>query len=118
MDGDRYEQFFLQPEGPWHRRYEALRAVFVEEQSMAEVAKRLGVAHGTVRNWACEFRSQRDQGQAPPFFASPHLAAVAAMSSPRKRTNDRRLPMCSNCRWKRDARSTHATRERSCSGPC
>ena len=50
MDDDRYEQFFLQPQDPWHRRYEALRAVFVEGPSMADVAQRLDVAHGTVRN--------------------------------------------------------------------
>jgi len=89
MDGDRYDQFFLQPQDPWQRRYEALRAVFVEGQSMAEVAQRLDVAHGTVRNWASEFRNQQDQGQASPFFA-PRMAVVAMASQvPMRMTNGR-----------------------------
>lgn len=70
MDGQRYEEFFLDPQEASHRHYEALRGVFVDGESMAEVAQRLGVAHGTVRNWVCEFRSQCDQGQVPPFFSN------------------------------------------------
>jgi len=62
MDGLRYEEFFLDPQEPWHRYYEALRGVFVDGESMAEVAERLGVAHGTVRNWASAFRKHLDQG--------------------------------------------------------
>lgn len=30
MSSQPYEQFFLQPNDPVHRRYEALRAVFVD----------------------------------------------------------------------------------------
>jgi len=118
MDDDRYEQFFLQPQDPWHRRYEALRAVFVEGQSMADVAQRLEVAHGTVRNWASEFRKQQDQGQASPFFARQGAEVAAANPFAKRRTNGRRSRMCSNCRWKKDAGCGHATRVSSCSGLC
>ena len=118
MDGDRYEQFFLQPQDPWHRRYEALRAVFVEGQSMADVAQRLDVAHGTVRNWASEFRKQQDHGQASPFFASLVVEVAAANPLPKRRINGRRSRMCSNCRWKRDAGFGHATRASFCAGLC
>jgi hypothetical protein len=31
MDGRQYEAFFLDPQDPSHRRYEALRGVFVDE---------------------------------------------------------------------------------------
>lgn len=118
MDGSSYQQFFLQPEDPWHRRYEALRAVFVEGESMADVAERLGVAHGTVRNWASEFRSQQDQGQAPPFFVFLRADAGPMTRIPRKRTHARRSPTCSNCRLQRAAGSAHASPASSCSGPC
>jgi hypothetical protein len=35
-------RFFLEPTQTLHRRYEALRAVFVDQQPQMEVAKRLG----------------------------------------------------------------------------
>ena len=36
MDRQPYEAFFLQPTDTWHRRYEALRAVFVEHRPLSE----------------------------------------------------------------------------------
>ncbi len=72
MDRQPYEAFFLQPTDTWHRRYEALRAVFVEHRSLSEVADRFAVRCGTVRNWVSEFRGQWDREQAPPFsFGRP-----------------------------------------------
>lgn len=35
-------RFFLAPKQTLHRRYEALRAVFVDQQPQLEVAKRFG----------------------------------------------------------------------------
>ena len=35
-------RFFLAPQQTLHRRYEALRAVFVDQQPQREVAQRLG----------------------------------------------------------------------------
>jgi len=64
-----YDQFFLEPAAPWHRRYEALRAVFVEDEPLHEVAERFGVSYGALRNWASAFRAVYDQGQASPFFS-------------------------------------------------
>jgi transposase-like protein len=63
-----YDQFFLEPSAPWHLRYEALRAVFVEEEPLCDVAKRFDVNYGTLRNWVSSFRVAYDQGQASPFF--------------------------------------------------
>lgn len=84
MVSNGYQQFFLEPRDTWHRRYEALRAVFVDRQPMEEVAERFEVSYGTVRNWSAEFRTQRDQGQSPPFFSS-HRAAVPRTLRPRNR---------------------------------
>ena len=67
MDGQVYQEFFVRPTGTWHRRYEALRSVFVERQSLAEVADRFAVSYGTVRNWVSQFRTQCDRAQPPPF---------------------------------------------------
>lgn len=67
MDGTATKDYFLKPADAWHRRYEVLRAVFVDERPMQEVAERFRVSYGTVRNWAGEFRRQRDAGQPPPF---------------------------------------------------
>ena len=75
MDGRIYEDFFLQPQDATQRRYEALRAIFVEGESAVDVAKRIRIPHGTVRNWSCEFRKQVDAGCIPPFFF-PRLAAA------------------------------------------
>jgi transposase-like protein len=67
MEGLDYRDYFLQPSDVSQRRYEALRAVFVEQQSLKHVAGRFDVRYGTVRNWVSEFRRSCDAGQAPPF---------------------------------------------------
>jgi hypothetical protein len=66
-----YRNFFLKPIDAWHRRYEALRAYLVEQQPLAEVARRFGVSYGTACNWVSQFRSQCDADQRPPFFCNP-----------------------------------------------
>jgi hypothetical protein len=63
-----YDQFFLEPGELWHRRYEAVRAVFVEEEPLRDVAERFDVSYGTLRNWVSGFRAAYEQGQASPFF--------------------------------------------------
>ena len=94
MDRRTYEPFFLQPENPWQRRYEALRAIFVEEDTALQAAQRFGVSHGTVRNWVSEFCAEVDQGQPTPFFYRRHgeVPAVAlqtprTMTPPNRRTS-------------------------------
>src|SRR5919197_834794 len=41
MRDSLYRRFFLEPHQPFHRRYEALRAVFVDGQPQVEVAQPL-----------------------------------------------------------------------------
>ncbi len=57
-------QHFLVPENSTHRRYEALRALFVDNSSLDEAASRFGYAAGTLRNLRAAFLQQPHR----PFF--------------------------------------------------
>ena len=94
MSGQACEQFFLQPSDPVQRRYETLRAVFVDKQPMKDVAQRFDVHYGTVRNWASKFRAQQDQRQSSPFFSRPNVADRWRVRKMRSRSN---TPMCTHC---------------------
>jgi transposase len=97
MDGQIYREFFLRPTGTRHRRYEALRSVFVERQSLSEVGDRFAVSYGTIRNWISQFRREYDCGQTPPFSRSPRAGVLAAEA--RRRMGRRsRSPMSKRCR--------------------
>ena len=71
MDGGNYADYFLKPKQSSQRRYEALRAVFVEELSLKEVAQQFGISYGTIRNWVSDFYRTRDSGDGPPFSLQP-----------------------------------------------
>ena len=58
-------EYFTQPAEPAQRRYEALRAYFVEELSAAEVGTRFGYSPAVVHQMASELRAGKAQ-----FFAS------------------------------------------------
>ena len=75
MNETFYRRFFLEPHQTHHRRYEALRAVFVDGQSQTDVAKRFGYTYNTLRRLVSDFRAQCRAGQMPPF-SSPRLAVA------------------------------------------
>jgi hypothetical protein len=75
MDNTHCRSFFAHPTQALHRRYEALRAVFLDDRPLTEVAQRFGYRYGTLRNLAAEFRARSRAGQSPPF-------------SPRRRMGD------------------------------
>ena len=52
-------EYFLEPSTPAQRRYEALRAYFVEEAPAAEVAARFGYSTATLHQLAAELRAGR-----------------------------------------------------------
>lgn len=56
--------FFLRPRDPMHKRYEALRASFVDGLSAQEVAQRFGYSIHTVNALRRDFKA----GSLPPFF--------------------------------------------------
>jgi len=68
MNGSRFSQFFLTTQQPTHRRYEALRAVFVDDEPMQDVALRFDVSYGTARNWVSEFSRTHEVGEIPSFL--------------------------------------------------
>ncbi len=71
MDDTWCREFFSQPTHPYHRRYEALCAVFLEGRSQKEVADCFGFQYSSLRQLVYEFRQQGDPTAAsPPFFAS------------------------------------------------
>jgi hypothetical protein len=56
------KRFFLEPEQPLHRQYEALRAYFVEGLPSTEVAQRFGYSPGSFRVLCHHFRAAVDRG--------------------------------------------------------
>ena len=60
------KQFFLDPDDPMQKRYEALRASFVDELSAEQVANNFGYSIHTVNALRRDFKS----GSLPPFFKS------------------------------------------------
>ena len=67
MDRNACQQFFLHPGALAQRRYEVLRAVFVDEDTALDVAERFSLSHGTVRNWVSQLGAQLGRGEPPPF---------------------------------------------------
>lgn len=65
---DACRRFFMEPEQTFHRRYEALRAFFVEGQSLESTAARFGYRVAALRSMISRFRSGCGKGQSPPFF--------------------------------------------------
>lgn len=61
------EAYFLHPSQVNHRRYEALRAYFIDHRSTEEVARQFGFVPGSIRVLATLFR----QGKIGEFFRSP-----------------------------------------------
>ena len=71
MDDTSYREFFARPAPPNHRRYEALRAVFLDGRSQKDVAEHFGYRYRTLRQLVYESRQQgRDSGDVSPFFES------------------------------------------------
>jgi DNA-directed RNA polymerase specialized sigma24 family protein len=73
MDDTTCREFFSQTKNPYQRRYEALRAVFVEGRSQKEVAEKFGYQYGSLRQLVYEFRQQcraPDASGESPFFES------------------------------------------------
>src|SRR5947207_15402566 len=62
-------RFFLGPETPAQRQYEALRAYFVEELPSYEVAQRFGYTPGAFRVLCHQFRHHADKRNG--FFQTP-----------------------------------------------
>jgi len=69
MDGSLASRFFLEPKQTFQRQYEALRAVFIEDQPLDQVAERFGYKLSALRSMASRFRGDCRQGVTTPFFS-------------------------------------------------
>lgn len=86
MDDTPYREFFARPTHPYHRRYEALRAVFLDGRSQKDVAEDFGYRYGTLRQLVYEFRRQaRDCADSTPFFETRSAADRPRRTSRRHR---------------------------------
>ena len=68
--------FFLAPERPLHRQYEALRAYFVDALPSQEVAHRFGYSPAAFRVLCSQFRHDQDRHER--FFRDPRHGPKAA----------------------------------------
>ena len=73
MDDQLGHSFFLHPHSTTQRRYEALRAFFVERRPVAEIAASLGYKPASLDAMVSTFRSQCRDRRVPPF-SSPTAA--------------------------------------------
>ena len=84
MDDEHCRRFFLEPELTFHRRYEALRAIFIEGHPLAEVAQQYGYKPTSLNAMISTFRTQCRHGRIPPVSSSTavadHRANRTAMS--------------------------------------
>jgi hypothetical protein len=93
MDGSHVKRFFLEPEPTFQRRYEALRAIFIDDEPLEHVAERFGYTLSTLRSMASRLRANCRRGIATPFFSRTAAAdpsgRVQAKSgrAPRRRTS-------------------------------
>lgn len=81
MDDTACRQFFLEPEQTSHRRYEALRAIFVDGAPLNQVAERFGYRPRALRTIVSQFRRAHKNGNPPPFSFATALDVPVAESS-------------------------------------
>jgi hypothetical protein len=88
VDDSRCLRFFLEPTDTLHRRYEALRAYFVERRPLKEIAQQSGYSYNTLRDVIGDFRARCREDQVPPFSRPPdwgdHNLTARSHQSPRK----------------------------------
>ncbi len=89
MDDTAYREFFEQPTQTYQRRYEALRAVFVDQRSQKEVAQVFGFTYDSMRQLVREFRQSCDDDNeqtGSPFFemSMPDVPSRTTTKSPKR----------------------------------
>jgi hypothetical protein len=93
MDGSHIKRFFLEPRQTFQRQYEALRAIFVDEEPLERVAERFGYTPATLRSMASRLRADCRRGVATPFFSQTVAGGPSAVvrgegdRSPRRPTS-------------------------------
>ncbi len=75
MDDSSCLRFFLEPDDTLHRRYEALRAYFVQRRPLREIATQFGYTYDTLRQVIHQFRTRCRSGSSP-LFSPPRTPDV------------------------------------------
>src|SRR5262249_34139338 len=83
LTGDPQARFFLAPESPLQRQYEALRAYYVEGLPSHQVARRFGYTPGSFRVLCHQFR--HDPAKRAAFFLATGQGPRAAPARDRVR---------------------------------
>jgi len=82
MEDTSCRRFFTDADSAtYQRRYEALRAIFVDGLRQNDVADRYGYTHGSMRQLVHQFRAAVRSGSPPPFFRSRSSAGHRARIS-------------------------------------
>ena len=90
MDGSHTRRFFLEPQQTFQRQYEALRAVFVDNEPLGRVAERFDYKPSTLRSMASRLRADCRRGVAPPFFSPTAVGGPPARARPKNDRSPRR----------------------------
>jgi hypothetical protein len=72
---DPCRRFFLEPTQTLQRRYEVLRAFFVERRPQADIAAQFDLMPATVQSLVRDFRERLRDGHLSPFLPSRDAAA-------------------------------------------
>jgi hypothetical protein len=86
MDGSHTRRFFLEPQQTFQRQYEALRAIFVDDDPLERVAERFDYKPSTLKSMASRLRTDCRRGGVTPFFSR---TAAGAPSVPVRAENGR-----------------------------
>lgn len=92
MDGTLARRFFLEPQQTFQRQYEALRAIFVDDEPLERVAERFGYKPSALKSMASRLRADCRRGVAPPF--SPRRPRAAPRRRCRPRASGPGDPRC------------------------
>ena len=76
MKTDVYQDFFLCPHSPRHKRYEMMRAHLVDGLPIREVAQRFGSTFYAVQSRVRDFKKELDEGRPIRFFHEPNTTAL------------------------------------------
>src|SRR5262249_19951507 len=90
MDDSHCRQYFLVPQETSQRRYEALRAIFLEGVPLAAVADRFGYKFGRSSRWPVASAPPAGAAPRPPFPSG--WPRTISQARPRRRPTGARSP--------------------------
>jgi len=88
---DTYRNFFLKPQTTDHRRYEILKAYFVELRKAKDIAEQFGISRYTVYSLVRDFKGSVDRGEPMQFFTEAKTGPKTDRKKPKVREHVLRL---------------------------